>query len=110
MIDRTMQEIEQRLQDLEHADPGRKQELQSLFRELRSEIQMISGSRSEHAESIARFANLSAHEALRRERDPKLKELSLEGLRRSVEEMEVEHPALVRVVNTICVTLSNIGI
>ena len=55
-----------------------------------------------------------AYEALynliRYEKNPELLKLALEGLASSVEGFEESHPHLVQIVNSICNTLSNLGI
>jgi len=43
-------------------------------------------------------------------RNPELVRLSITGLSRSVEGFEKTHPKLVQAVNSICTTLSNLGI
>jgi hypothetical protein len=70
----------------------------------------LSKTEAEHAESIARFAALSAHEATRREKRPDLQQISIDGLTTSVEGFEATHPRLVEIVNSFCVLLSNLGI
>jgi hypothetical protein len=49
-------------------------------------------------------------EAIRQPKDPQLAASALQELADSVAELEVSHPRLVNVVNTISVLLSNIGI
>ena len=46
----------------------------------------------------------------REERDPALVETSLKDLSQSVAGFEESHPKLVQAVNSICTTLSNLGI
>ncbi len=110
MIKSTLEQIEKRIQGLDAVDSGKKRELAGLFAELRLEIDRLSQTHSEQAESIARFAGASAHEATRREGNPALRELSVEGLEASVQDFEVSHPRLVQVVNSLCNLLSGLGI
>ncbi len=49
-------------------------------------------------------------QAMREEKNPQLLKISLQGLSTSVEGFESSHPKLVGIVNSICLTLSNIGI
>ena len=85
-------------------------ELLDLLGKLRAEIDGLAKTNKEGAQSVAGFAELSAHEAIRRQRNPKLLDVSLRGLSTSVEEFEESHPQLVQVVNRICTTLANLGI
>jgi Mg2+ and Co2+ transporter CorA len=109
MIDDTIREIERQIQSSTIRDE-RRQELLKLLETLRTEVSNISETHAEQAESIAGFARVSAHEAFREEQDPKLRELSIEGFRSSVEGFEKSHPQLVQIVNSISHTLSNLGI
>ncbi len=110
MIDDTIGKIEARIQGAESIKEDRRQELMQLLGTLKSEIAEFSKTHSDQAESIARFAEASTHEATRAEQNPRLLKLSLEGLSSSVTELEKTHPQLVQVVNTISQTLSNLGI
>jgi len=77
---------------------------------LKTEVSELSKTHAEHSRSITGFAEVSVHEAIREEKNPQLLKLSLEGLSTSVEGFESSHPKLVGIVNSICLTLSNIGI
>ncbi len=85
-------------------------ELLELLGKLRAEIDGLAKTNAEDAQSVAGFAELSAREAIRRQKNPKLLDVSLKGLSTSVEEFEESHPQLVQVVNRICTTLANLGI
>jgi hypothetical protein len=77
---------------------------------LKTEISKLSKTSAEDAQSITGFTEVSIHEAMREEKNPQLLKLSLKGLSTSVERFENSHPKLVGIVNSICNTLSNIGI
>jgi TRAP-type uncharacterized transport system substrate-binding protein len=62
------------------------------------------------AESFTGFAQTSAHEATRKDKNEDLLDLSLKGLTSSVNELESSHPKLVEIVNRISYMLSNMGI
>ena len=109
MIDETISKIEARLQT-EGLDADRRRELLDLLATLKSEVAALAKTRSEDAQSIAGFAEISAHEATRSEKNPRLLDLSLKGLNSSVEGLENSHPRLVQIVNAISNTLSNLGI
>lgn len=110
MIEDTIGKIESRIQGADSIKEDRRQELLHLLATLKSEVADLSKTHGEQAQSIAGFAEVSAHEATRSEQNPQLLKLSLQGLTSSVEELEESHPRLVQLVNTISNTLSNLGI
>jgi hypothetical protein len=110
MIEDTLQQIETRLKASETIKEERRKEIMDLLDTLKSEVQALSKTHSEQAESIAGFTNLSAHEATRLDQNPELLDLSLKGLASSVQGFEESHPRLVRIVNSVSQTLSNLGI
>jgi len=110
MIDETVSKLEAQLREAGNLAPGRKDELLRLLGTLKAEVAELSKTNREDAQSIARFTEVSALEATRVEQNPKLRELSLAGLRSSVEGFEESHPKLVQAVNSISQTLSNLGI
>ena len=110
MIEDTVSKIEERIRNVSRIDDQKKGELLKLVRELSEEVSELAKTRSEQAESISRFTEVSTHEAVREEQDPDLLKLGLDGLARSVEGFEVEHPRLVEAVNSLCMMLSGIGI
>jgi low affinity Fe/Cu permease len=110
MIQDTLQNIQARVEGLAAMDDAKRRELLRLLDTLKTEVVELSKTEREHAESIARFAEISAHEATRQEKRPELQRISLEGLSASVEGFEATHPRLVKIVNSVCVMLSNLGI
>ncbi|HYV29125.1 MAG TPA: DUF4404 family protein [Candidatus Eisenbacteria bacterium] len=110
MIEDTIGKIEAKIQNADAIKEERRRELLQLLGTLKSEVAELSKTHGEQAESIAGFAELSTHEATRSEQNPQLLNLSLKGLNSSVEELERSHPHLVRIVNAITNTLSNLGI
>ncbi|MGA2028879.1 MAG: DUF4404 family protein [Verrucomicrobiota bacterium] len=110
MIEITISEIEAKIRGADSVSEGRKRELLQLLATLKSEVGALSKTDGEHAQSIAEFAKLSAHEATREKQNPQLREISVSGLRSSVEGFEQSHPKLVQIVNSISNTLSNLGI
>ncbi len=110
MIEDTIGKIEARIQGADSIKDERRQELLDLLSKLKSEVGALSKTHGEQAQSIAGFTELSTHEATRSEQNPTLLKLSLEGLSSSVSEFEKSHPRLVRLVNAISNTLSNLGI
>ena len=110
MIQDTIAKIEARIRQSSNLTEENRQALVELVETLREEVQGLSQTHDEQAESITRFADLSAHEATRKGKDQKLLDLSVRGLESSVEGFEQSHPKLVALVNRICTTLSNLGV
>ena len=78
MIQDRLDKIEERLKQSQAVKESDKVELLNLLKTLRTEITDLSKTRHEQAESIAGFAELSAREATRREKNPELFNLSLD--------------------------------
>ena len=110
MIDNTVTKLEAQLRNAGNLSPERKAELLQLLGTLKTEISELSKTNREDAQSIAKFAEVSALEATRTAKNQKLQDLSLEGLKSSVEGFEESHPKLVQVVDSISRTLPNLGI
>ncbi len=110
MIDDTLAQIEAKIRASETIRQERKGELLQLVGQLKTEVGELSKTHQEQAESIASFAGISAHEATRAEQNPRLLQLSLEGLSSSAKGFEESHPRLVQIVNAISSTLANLGI
>jgi hypothetical protein len=110
MIKKTIGEIEAKIRDAKAVSEDQKRELLQLLGTLESEVGKLAQTHDEQAESIAGFAQLSTHEATRANQNPQSLELSVQGLRSSVDGFEKSHPKLVQIVNAISNTLSNLGI
>ena len=110
MIEDTISEIEGKINAAEAVSPARRQELLQLLATLKTEVARLSKTHEEQADSIASFTRISTHEAMRAEQNPQLREISLLGLRSSVEDMEQSHPRLTQAVNGISKMLSDWGV
>ncbi|GAB6094902.1 hypothetical protein JCM14469_11540 [Desulfatiferula olefinivorans] len=110
MINETMDKIETKIRASVHITDANKQEYLAMLGELRREVETLSSTELDQAETISGFARMSAHEATRRETNRDLLDLSIEGLKRSVDGFEASNPKLVSVVNSFCSLLANIGI
>lgn len=110
MIEDTLAKIEARLNSTEAIPAEKRRELQQLLATLKAEVNKLSRTHAEQAQSIAGFTEVSAHEATRKRQNPQLLNASLNGLKSSVEEFEKSHPKLVEIVNSISNTLANLGI
>lgn len=110
MIQDTIKQIEAHIRQAGSVTPEKQAELLKLIETLKAEIEQLPEAQREQARSIANFAHLSAQEATRSQQNPELLSLSLKGLSSSVTGFEQSHPKLVQIVNSICNTLSNLGI
>jgi hypothetical protein len=109
MIEETIAKIEKTLQSA-NLSQDKRQELLALLQSLKQEANKLSETHSDSAHSILGFAQVSAHEATRKDRNSNLLKLSLDGLNQSVKEFEATHPQLVANVDKICLALSSMGI
>lgn len=105
----TIKKIESSIKRSSIADK-KKKELVRLLAELKTEIEKLSKTHGEHAQSIAGFTQVASHEATRKEKSTDLIQLSLDGLASSVEGFETSHPRLAKTVGDLCNLLSGIGI
>jgi len=110
MIEDTVSNIEAKIRASDSITEERKRELLQLLGTLKSEVETLSKTNKEQAQSIAGFTELSTHEATRAEQNPQLLQLSLKGLSSSVDGFEKSHPRLVQIVNTISNMLANWGV
>lgn len=106
----TLAKIEEKIHKVTSITEENRAELLTLLTALKKEVEELSETESEGAESITGFTQISAHEATREEKNQQLLQLSLEGLASSVREFETSHPKLAETVNSICQVLSNMGI
>ena len=110
MIQKTIENIEARIRQSGSVSDEGRAELLKLLAMLKAEVGELSKTHPEQAESISSFAQASAHEATRKEKNPDLLKLSLEGLTSSVKEFETSHPGLLKIVNGVSQALANMGI
>lgn len=110
MLKDTIQQIEKAINKMDSVDGEDKAELLGLLEALKSELETLSETHQEHAQSIASFTQLAAREALRRKKTPGLVKHSVDGLALSAEGFEASHPRLIEIVEAICVMLARIGI
>ncbi len=110
MIEDTINKIEARIQTADAIKDERKEELLQLVATLKAEVVTLAKTHDEEAQSIARFAEISTHEATREQQNPQLLKFSLSGLTASVEDFEKSHPTLTHVANAISRALANLGI
>jgi hypothetical protein len=110
MLKDTISKIEGRIRNSGAVDDTHRTELLKLLGQLRGEIEALSKTHQEQAQSIASFAEVSAQEATRETKNPETLRHSIGGLESSVGEFEKTHPQLVGIVNRIASMLANMGI
>jgi hypothetical protein len=106
----TLDEIKRKIEANSALKEKDRAELLRLLASLKTSVEDLARTHAEHAQSIAGFLERSTEEATRREKNPALMKLALEGLSTSVKGFEVTHRRLVEDVNYICVVLGNMGI
>ena len=102
--------IESSIQRTPNIPDDRRAELLTMVAGLKSEIKTLSETHHEEASSITRFAEASAHEAYRSQKNPLLADTALHGLRLFIQGFEDSHPALFGTVNRFATALSNMGL
>ena len=110
MTQNTIKKIEKKIRASKSLNEGEQTQLLKLLKTLKPEMEKLSNSQAEHAESVAGFIERSTHEALRQQKNPTLLKLAVDGLSTSVKGFEASHPQLVETVNNIASALANIGI
>ena len=110
MLDKTISELEDRIGKADSITRKERSALLKLIGELKVEINALSKTHADEAKSIAGFAQVAAHEAMRTERNAGLFRIAREGLEKSVEDFELTHPTLVNTIREISDVLSNLGI
>ncbi len=112
MIEETVARIEARLRGSDHTTAEGRQELLTLLADLKQDLGLAADQpeQTDSVDSVLRFTESAAHEALRPDQDPELLSLALQGLERSAQRFEVSHPRLVSVARAIGKSLSDIGI
>ena len=111
MGEKTINKIEEKIQNNASIDQGKKAELLELMAHLKLELEHLRKTDSSKARAIADLAETSTQKAFDALTTVDTSsETPLKELETSVEEFEVSHPRLVRVINRICIMLSSIGI
>lgn len=89
-IDRLVQ-LEARLQETHGLNLRQKEEFLRLISDLKQEIADLAETHEEHAHSIARFTDISTHEATKWHKNQDLLRIAMEGFSTSVAEFEASH-------------------
>jgi hypothetical protein len=110
MIENRISTIESTIETAGNIPTGTKAELLKQVAGLKSEIKTLSETPPEEASSITSFADASAHESARSQKNPLLAKTALRGLHLSIQGLEESHPALFETVNRFATTLANMGL
>jgi hypothetical protein len=110
MINDTISNIEKNIRKSSTLNKKQKKDFLHQIGKLQKEISVLAKSNPEQAQSIACFTQVSMHEAIRDEKNPKLAQLSFKGLKESVRRFEVSHPKLVAAIDEIMEMLAAMGI
>jgi len=110
MIENRIEAIESTIESARNIPDDRKAELLELVSELKAEVRNLAETHQDEASSITRFADASAHEVARSEKNPQLADTALQGLRLSIQGLEESHPMIVGIVNRFATALSNMGL
>ncbi|MEO7165576.1 MAG: DUF4404 family protein [Spartobacteria bacterium] len=110
MLEDRMRKIEARIEQASGLPEAERGKLLQLVATLREEVDALSRSHGEDADSIAHFLEASTHEASRSEKQPKLLDAARTGLAASVENLESSHPKLFATVQQAAVVLGNMGL
>ena len=108
MLEEGIEKTESAVKAAGNISADQKAELLGLLVKLKSALAKVE--HREDAESIARFASASVHEATRQKKKPGTLEAAVHGLKKSVEEFEASHPELVSLVNDFSTFLANMGL
>lgn len=107
MAQDTLQKLELLIKSSAQLDAEAQQQLLDLIASLKTELHDID---EECAQSIAKFAEVATHEALRENKNSDLIDIATQGLETSTQEFAASQPTLFNIVRTIVRTLSNMGI
>lgn len=110
MLNETLNKIETILKSSAQLTVSERDQLQKLYAELRGELDQLSQTQAEHAESIAAFASVAAQESLRKNKNSELTHLSLQGLKTSIDDFEDSHPKLFTTIQAIINSLRGLGV
>src|SRR5436309_822889 len=110
MTDEHIEKTKSAIASAENIPPDRKAELLDLLPKLKPAIAKVSETHHEHAQSIARLVEASAHKMIRAEKTPGHTNKLLHELKRSVENFETSHPELTAFVTKYSAVLSALGI
>jgi prefoldin subunit 5 len=110
MTDEHIEKTKAAIESAENIPADQKAELLDLLSKLKPAIAKVSETHHEHAQSIARLVEVSAHETIRAEKKPEHINRLLHELKQSVENFETSHSDLTAFVTKYSAVLSALGI
>ena len=110
MTDEHIDKIKSTVEAADHIPAEKKAELSAALSKLKPALTQISQTHQEHAESMARLVEASAHEATRQEKRPEHLKKLLQELRESAQNFEASHPRFAAFVTEYSTVLSALGI
>jgi hypothetical protein len=110
MIEQTLKQLQNKVQTNSALDQKSKEQVLDLLADLKAEVEELSETNRNKAESITGYAGVYTHEALSIPVNTPLLDHSLLGLNTSIEEFEGSHPKLISTVNAFCARLSSMGL
>ena len=110
MTEERIEKIKSTVEAADHIPAEKKAKLSAALSQLKPALAQISQTHQEHAESIARLVEASAHEATRQEKRPEHLKKLLQELRESAQNFEASHPRFAAFVNEYSTVLSALGI
>jgi hypothetical protein len=110
MTDEHIEKTKAAIASAENIPADRKTELLHLLSKLKPAIAKVSQTHHEHAQSIARLVEASAHETIHPQKKPEHANRLLHELKQSVENFETSHPELTAFVTKYSAVLSALGI
>ena len=110
MTEERIEKIKSTVEAADHIPAEKKAELSAALSQLKPALAQISQTHQEHAESIARLVEASAHEATRKEKRPDHLNKLLQDLKESARNFEASHPRFAGFVTEYSTVLSALGI
>jgi prefoldin subunit 5 len=110
MTEERIEKIKSTVEAADHIPAEKKAELSAALSKLKPALAQISQTHQEHAQSIARLVEASAHEATRKEKRPDHLNKLLQDLKQSARNFEASHPRFAAFVNEYSTVLSALGI
>lgn len=92
MLEDTIQQLKKAIADSDHLDQAKREQLLQLSEDLHSELEQLD---QEHADQIAEKTHATVE-------SPDAAVVHAETLKESVQQFEVEHPNLTRIITSIC--------
>ena len=110
MSDERIEKAKSAVDSADHIPAEKKAVLSATLLKLKPALEQVSQTHQEHAETIARLVEASAHEATRREKRPEHLKKLLQELRESARNFEASHPHFAAFVTEYSTVLSALGI